>query len=312
MAAGRSPPLDRSSTCQDGTCIRQSPDPPKHDAGPFLPRPNCDPTTPTTTRVESTSSRSAFRIHHDEDADEGRISVLACLPRRRLAAGCVRAAPIRPPRIAWQPARRRSSPATITSFAPTCPGTHLRLRELSGGHPQGMRSPGRRGRCRDPHHHLPGQGRLGRRPERLKVTMDGEVSPSGWKGALLSIDPGDHTSTFETAGQPAVTRKPSSEAQKEPARSPHLGSWGHDDAPHNRRGRTTDGDSGRQPMNRVTAWESRRFSASLPRAWGWSDSALAPCSGFSPPRRQASRSRTARVRRTARTMRRRRRTTPRG
>ncbi len=50
----------------------------------------------------------------------------------------------------------------------------------------------------------------------VKVTMDGEVLAERLEGTALSIDPGEHTFTFETAGQPAVTRKlVIQEAQKE-------------------------------------------------------------------------------------------------
>jgi hypothetical protein len=41
----------------------------------------------------------------------------------------------------------------------------------------------------------------------VKVTMDSEVLAERLEGTALSIDPGEHTFTFETAGQPAVTRK---------------------------------------------------------------------------------------------------------
>jgi hypothetical protein len=50
----------------------------------------------------------------------------------------------------------------------------------------------------------------------VKVTMDSEVLAERLEGTALSIDPGEHTFTFETAGQPAVTRKlVIQEAQKE-------------------------------------------------------------------------------------------------
>jgi hypothetical protein len=50
----------------------------------------------------------------------------------------------------------------------------------------------------------------------VKVTMDGEVLVERLDGMALSIDPGEHTFTFEAAGQPAVTRKfLIQEAQKE-------------------------------------------------------------------------------------------------
>ncbi len=40
----------------------------------------------------------------------------------------------------------------------------------------------------------------------VKVTMDGEVLAERLEGTALSIDPGAHTFTFETAGQPPVTK----------------------------------------------------------------------------------------------------------
>jgi hypothetical protein len=41
----------------------------------------------------------------------------------------------------------------------------------------------------------------------VKVTMDGEVLAERLEGTALSIDPGEHTFSFETAGQPPVTRR---------------------------------------------------------------------------------------------------------
>jgi hypothetical protein len=41
----------------------------------------------------------------------------------------------------------------------------------------------------------------------VKVTMDGEVLTERLEGTALSIDPGEHTFTFETPGQPPVTTK---------------------------------------------------------------------------------------------------------
>jgi hypothetical protein len=41
----------------------------------------------------------------------------------------------------------------------------------------------------------------------VKVTMDGEVLAERLEGTALSIDPGEHTFTFETAGQLPLTRK---------------------------------------------------------------------------------------------------------
>jgi hypothetical protein len=41
----------------------------------------------------------------------------------------------------------------------------------------------------------------------VKVTMDGEVLADRLEGTALSIDPGEHTFTFETAGQSPVTKK---------------------------------------------------------------------------------------------------------
>jgi len=38
----------------------------------------------------------------------------------------------------------------------------------------------------------------------VKVTMDGEVIAERLQGVALSVDPGNHTFVFETAGQPAV------------------------------------------------------------------------------------------------------------
>jgi hypothetical protein len=50
----------------------------------------------------------------------------------------------------------------------------------------------------------------------VKVSMDGEVLAERLEGTALSIDPGEHTFTFETAGQPPVTKKMVIvEAQKE-------------------------------------------------------------------------------------------------
>jgi hypothetical protein len=40
----------------------------------------------------------------------------------------------------------------------------------------------------------------------VKVTMDGEVLAGRLEGTALSIDPGEHTFTFETANQPRVTK----------------------------------------------------------------------------------------------------------
>jgi hypothetical protein len=40
----------------------------------------------------------------------------------------------------------------------------------------------------------------------VKVTMDGEVLAERLEGTALSVDPGAHTFTFETAGQPLVTK----------------------------------------------------------------------------------------------------------
>jgi hypothetical protein len=40
----------------------------------------------------------------------------------------------------------------------------------------------------------------------VKVTMDGEPLVDRLEGTALSVDPGEHTFTFETAGQPAMTR----------------------------------------------------------------------------------------------------------
>jgi hypothetical protein len=41
----------------------------------------------------------------------------------------------------------------------------------------------------------------------VKVTMDGEVLAERLEGTALSIDPGEHTFSFETAGQAPVTRR---------------------------------------------------------------------------------------------------------
>ena len=41
----------------------------------------------------------------------------------------------------------------------------------------------------------------------VRVTMDGEVLAERFQGTALSIDPGEHTFTFETAGQPPVMKK---------------------------------------------------------------------------------------------------------
>jgi hypothetical protein len=41
----------------------------------------------------------------------------------------------------------------------------------------------------------------------VKITMDGEVLAERLEGTALSIDPGEHTFTFETPGQPPVTSK---------------------------------------------------------------------------------------------------------
>lgn len=40
----------------------------------------------------------------------------------------------------------------------------------------------------------------------VKVTMDGALLASGLQGTALTIDPGQHEFTFETPGQPAVTK----------------------------------------------------------------------------------------------------------
>jgi hypothetical protein len=40
----------------------------------------------------------------------------------------------------------------------------------------------------------------------VRVTMDGEVLAERLEGTALSIDPGEHTFTFETAGRPTVTK----------------------------------------------------------------------------------------------------------
>jgi len=50
----------------------------------------------------------------------------------------------------------------------------------------------------------------------VKVTMDGELLTSRLEGTALSIDPGPHSFTFETPGEPPVTRSLLiQEAQKE-------------------------------------------------------------------------------------------------
>ena len=41
----------------------------------------------------------------------------------------------------------------------------------------------------------------------VKVTMDGEVLAEHLDGSALSVDPGEHTFTFETAGQPSVEKQ---------------------------------------------------------------------------------------------------------
>jgi hypothetical protein len=41
----------------------------------------------------------------------------------------------------------------------------------------------------------------------VKVTMDGEVLVGRLEGTALSVDPGEHTFTFDVAGQPSVTKK---------------------------------------------------------------------------------------------------------
>ncbi|HEY1693813.1 MAG TPA: hypothetical protein VGG39_16715 [Polyangiaceae bacterium] len=41
----------------------------------------------------------------------------------------------------------------------------------------------------------------------VRVTMDGETLAERLEGTALSIDPGEHTFTFETSGQPSVTKK---------------------------------------------------------------------------------------------------------
>jgi hypothetical protein len=59
----------------------------------------------------------------------------------------------------------------------------------------------------------------------VKVTMDGEKLAERLEGTALAIDPGEHTFTFETAGQPPVTRKLLiQEAQKDRRESIVLGS----------------------------------------------------------------------------------------
>jgi hypothetical protein len=41
----------------------------------------------------------------------------------------------------------------------------------------------------------------------VKVSMDGEVLAERLEGIALSVDPGEHTFTYETAGQPPLTKK---------------------------------------------------------------------------------------------------------
>jgi hypothetical protein len=41
----------------------------------------------------------------------------------------------------------------------------------------------------------------------VKVTLDGEMLAERLEGTALSIDPGEHSFTFETAGQPPVTKQ---------------------------------------------------------------------------------------------------------
>jgi hypothetical protein len=41
----------------------------------------------------------------------------------------------------------------------------------------------------------------------VKVTMDGEVLADHLDGSALSVDPGEHTFTFETPGQPAIEKQ---------------------------------------------------------------------------------------------------------
>lgn len=41
----------------------------------------------------------------------------------------------------------------------------------------------------------------------VKVTMDGEVLVERLEGTALSIDPGEHTFVFETAGQPPLSKQ---------------------------------------------------------------------------------------------------------
>jgi hypothetical protein len=47
----------------------------------------------------------------------------------------------------------------------------------------------------------------GRDLSAVKVTMDGEPIVERLEGTALSMDPGEHTFVFETAGQPAVTKQ---------------------------------------------------------------------------------------------------------
>jgi hypothetical protein len=47
----------------------------------------------------------------------------------------------------------------------------------------------------------------GRDLSAIKVTMDGQPLADRLEGTALSIDPGEHTFVFETAGQPALTKQ---------------------------------------------------------------------------------------------------------
>jgi hypothetical protein len=61
----------------------------------------------------------------------------------------------------------------------------------------------------------------------VKVTMDGEVLTERLEGTALSIDPGEHTFTFEANGQPTVTRRlVVQQSQKESREQITLGSAG--------------------------------------------------------------------------------------
>ena len=123
----------------------------------------------------------------------------------------------------------------------------------------------------------------------VKVTMDGEVLAERLEGSALSIDPGEHTFVFETAGQPSLTKQfVIGEAQKERREAISFGlrqrHW-----PRQNRRATSRSSPRRQLVNRVMPSARKGFWPSLPPAWEWSDWGSAAPSDSSPARRRATR-----------------------